>query len=649
MSKLYSLQVEKHSLAGLMRNPEVFADVDRFVSDKDYYSDTHQTIFNCIKNGILANEKLDKVLLAQKIKNLGISFKSDINIFEYIDSLAFIPVSPEGTIGAFKELAKFRVLRDLSENSDKIKSHIEKNVSEPLEKIISEIDCIYGKPIDLLTNQNAEENLFASLLDMAEERGNNPQNESGFATPFPEFNRLYGGLRKKNLYIIASRAKSGKALEENTPIPTPNGFVLIKNLKVGDEVFSLSGLPTKVVATAKWSNRKLYKTTTWDGESVICDEQHDWSVSEAPNTKLTVISTKKLFLSSRRAYLPASPVPKSSSTENSISFHPYRYYPQVLKFKPCGMGNTVCIEVEDSSHIFLCGKAMIPTHNSTILNHIASEMSKSHKMPVLFLDTEMSTQETQFRTIAAKTGVPLWYVETGNWRKNASMVSKIRNTLKDVSQYNVFHRFIGNKKLEEVISIARRWRLKHAGRDGNCMIVFDYIKAIDKLTGNQQEYQLMGDKVDAIKKLSEELDCPILTAVQNNRSGITTNKSVTDIVDDESSVGISDRITWYATGVWILRRRVEEEIVLDTPESGTHKLIETVCRYQGRDAAGHQDLIRRTFPDGKTKYVKNFINIDIQNFNVEERGSLRDTIARQNAVFQIEDPNGRNRAESETI
>ena len=81
---------------------------------------------------------------------------------------------------------------------------------------------------------------------------------------------------------------------------------------------------------------------------------------------------------------------------------------------------------------------------------------------------------------------------------------------------------------------------------------------------------------------------------------------------------------------------------LDTPESGSHKLIEIVVREQGRDAAGHQDFILRRFPDGKQKYVKNFINFHIANFNVEERGSLRDTIARQNAQFLIEDnPNDR--------
>jgi len=492
---LHSLQIEKHVIGGLIQNLDAIPEIEGFVNEKDFVAQPHSTIFSCIISSYLQKEKIDKVILAQKIKNLGISFKDNINIFDYIEGISFSSITKDATIKACQELVKLRALRDVDETCEEIKGHINKSINQPLDKTISEIDAIYGDKINSFSTQEGNANLFDDLLDLAEERGNNPQEEIGYATPFPEFNRLYGGYRKRNLYIIASRAKSGK---------------------------------------------------------------------------------------------------------------------------------------------------------STFLNEVASEMSKMHKMKVLYLDTEMSTEETKFRAIAAKTGVSLWYIETGNWRKNPDMVQKVRTHLKDVGQvYQVTHRFIGNKKIDEIMSMTRRWYLREVGRGNNCLVVFDYIKAIDKLTGNQQEYQLMGDKVDSLKKLAEELDCPIVTAVQNNRSGITTNKDVSGIVDDESSVGISDRITWYASYVGLLRRRVAEEIVLDTPESGTHKLIELVSRFQGRDAAGHQDLLRRQFPDGKIKYVKNFINLEIRNFRVEERGSLRDSITRQNAQFLVQD--GQTAIEEQTL
>ena len=70
------------------------------------------------------------------------------------------------------------------------------------------------------------------------------------------------------------------ALEISTPIPTPNGFVEIQDLKVGDEVFGPDGKPTKVVAKSEiWHDRELYSVTTSDGEEILCDAAHLWGVN----------------------------------------------------------------------------------------------------------------------------------------------------------------------------------------------------------------------------------------------------------------------------------------------------------------------------------------------------------------------------------
>ena len=42
---IYSLQVEKHLLGGIIKNPKVFPDVDQFVNESDFFNSVHQTIF----------------------------------------------------------------------------------------------------------------------------------------------------------------------------------------------------------------------------------------------------------------------------------------------------------------------------------------------------------------------------------------------------------------------------------------------------------------------------------------------------------------------------------------------------------------------------------------------------------------------------
>ena len=97
-------------------------------------------------------------------------------------------------------------------------------------------------------------------------------------------------------------------------------------------------------------------------------------------------------------------------------------------------------------------------------------------------------------------------------------------------------------------------------------------------------------------------------------------------------------------GVPTLRRKTLDEIAMDGVRFGTHKLIPLKTRFQGRDAAGHQDLLRRRTREtvnGRTvqseKYVNNFLNFRVENFQVKEEGSLQDIITFEEQSFDIQD------------
>ena len=102
---IYSLQVEKYVLSGLIRHPTSFADVESFISDSDFINEVHYTIFCVFKETFNKGESIDKVLISQKCKNLGITFKDQsIDIFNYVNSICLVPTSQEGVIEGSKEL-----------------------------------------------------------------------------------------------------------------------------------------------------------------------------------------------------------------------------------------------------------------------------------------------------------------------------------------------------------------------------------------------------------------------------------------------------------------------------------------------------------------------------------------------------------------
>ena len=78
---------------------------------------------------------------------------------------------------------------------------------------------------------------------------------------------------------------------------------------------------------------------------------------------------------------------------------------------------------------------------STWLNDICfkTSINPKNKTKTLILDTEMQTVDIQLRMVASLTDVPVWYLETGNWRKNEEMTRKVRAAWAKVKTYEYFH------------------------------------------------------------------------------------------------------------------------------------------------------------------------------------------------------------------
>ena len=81
----------------------------------------------------------------------------------------------------------------------------------------------------------------------------------------------------------------------------------------------------------------------------------------------------------------------------------------------------------------------------------------------------------------------------------------------------------------------------------------------------------------------------------------------------------------------------------DGERFGTHKLIPLKTRFQGREAAGHQDLIRRRVSEviygqrvENEKYVKNYLNFRVENFKVKEEGTLEDIVRQDHQPRNIQ-------------
>lgn len=104
------------------------------------------------------------------------------------------------------------------------------------------------------------------------------------------------------LTIYSAESGGGKALQNGTLIPTPNGNKKIEELKVNDLVFGRDGKPTKVLGVYPQGLRPTYKVEFIDGRVSYADAEHIWTVIDSNNREkdLTTIQLLEKGLSTTR-------------------------------------------------------------------------------------------------------------------------------------------------------------------------------------------------------------------------------------------------------------------------------------------------------------------------------------------------------------
>jgi replicative DNA helicase len=272
--QLYSLQAEKHILSGLIKYPDLFFEIDQHYTDDIFYSDVHKTIFNVIKTFIIKgsrqkNDTLDPIIIGQKVKDLGIKFKDDIDIIEYLSTFSLIQVSQKAVKHAAEELEKLKVCRDIIKTGEKIIKQVKTVGDKSVEEIVDNVDRIYSETVKLKSVKNKPQKLLINTIEIIEERAKKPLEEVGLITPHKEFNLKFGGLRPGNIYAFVARPKEGKTLYltdlilKSTQLnPKCKGLILDTEMETKDINFrlasALSNIPSWWLETGNWIKKPEY-------------------------------------------------------------------------------------------------------------------------------------------------------------------------------------------------------------------------------------------------------------------------------------------------------------------------------------------------------------------------------------------------------
>lgn len=270
----------------------------------------------------------------------------------------------------------------------------------------------------------------------------------------------------------------------------------------------------------------------------------------------------------------------------------------------------------------------------------STKVSLKYDVPVLHFDNgEMSKEELIMRQCAALSGVSMHLLESGKWRNaGEEVVEKVRAVWPKISKLKFYYYNVGGMDVDSMVNTLKRFYYAKVGRGNQMVFSFDYIKTTSESGGNKSEWQVVGEMVDKFKKcVQKEIlhegnpVIPMITSVQSNRYGITNNRNSQNVVDDESIVSLSDRITQFCSHMFILRSKTGDEVESEGERFGSHKLINVKARHLGQDIAGAIEPVSI----GDT-LRKNAINLNFNNFNITERGDLRDIARALNGEEELD-------------
>jgi hypothetical protein len=184
--------------------------------------------------------------------------------------------------------------------------------------------------------------------------------------------KIEKAVRTGGLFAMAMPRGSGKALALDTPLVTASGWTTMGDVKVGDTLFDERSRMCRVIhATEVMHDHPCYSVRFSDGEEIVCDAEHLWTVNDRysrqnPLTLTTEQMADRVDLANKRYRLPR--VRPLQGCDENLQFDPLALTTEryIVSITPTQSVPVRCIQVDSPSHLYLAGRKMVPTHNTVL-------------------------------------------------------------------------------------------------------------------------------------------------------------------------------------------------------------------------------------------------------------------------------------------
>jgi replicative DNA helicase len=184
---------------------------------------------------------------------------------------------------------------------------------------------------------------------------------------------------------------------------------------------------------------------------------------------------------------------------------------RIVAVRPVPSVPVRCVTVDNDDHLYLAGRAMVPTHNSTASMDFARHSAIRANQAAAIFSLEMSKVEIVMRLLSAEARVPLHVLRSGQLSDDDW--TKLARCMGEISEAPLFVDDTPNMNLMEIRAKARRLKQRHDLK----MIVVDYLQLMTSPKRTESRQQEVADLSRGLKLLAKEVECPVIAVSQLNR------------------------------------------------------------------------------------------------------------------------------------
>ena len=170
-----------------------------------------------------------------------------------------------------------------------------------------------------------------------------------------------------------------------------------------------------------------------------------------------------------------------------------------------------CVQVDSQDQLYLAGRSMIPTHNSTLALDLARAAAIKHRLATVMFSLEMSRNEITMRLLSAEARVPLQAMRTGQLGEDDW--TRLARRMSEVVDAPLFIDDSPNMSMMEIRAKCRRLKQRHDLR----MVIVDYLQLMTSPRRVENRQQEVSEMSRSLKLLAKEVDVPVVAISQLNR------------------------------------------------------------------------------------------------------------------------------------